>query len=57
MQITLGINPDVSVICAKSDYFQLYKMDMVTRNENNTFKHKVKSIISKVKFIYYEEII
>ena len=51
------INSDVSkIIRAKSDYFRLYKMGMVTKNENNTFKNKVKSIISKLKFIYYKKI-
>ena len=40
----------------KSDYFQLYKMNLVTKRENNALKNRVKSIVSKSKTIYYRNL-
>ena len=42
------------LIYAKSDYFKLYKLNMVDVSENNRYRNKVNSIIRKQKIKYYQ---
>ena len=42
------------LIHAKSDYFKLYKLNMVDVSENNRYRNKVNSIIRKQKIKYYQ---
>ena len=45
------------LIEAKSKYFQLYKLSLVTLTENNRFRNKVNSIIRKHKTKYYSDML
>ena len=45
------------LIEAKSQYFQLYKLSLVTLAENNRFRNKVNSIIRKNKTKYYADML
>ena len=54
------LNPWVSpyinkLIHAKSDYFELYKLGVVSKTENNRYKNKVKSIIDAHKNVYFRK--
>ena len=44
------------LIEAKSKYFSLHRLGLVSNSENNSFKNKVKSIITKTKLNYYKNI-
>ena len=44
------------LISYKSQYFHLFKLGVVTENDNKTFKNKVHSIIKKSKNDYYKNI-
>ena len=41
------------LIKAKASYFELYRLGIVTKLENNRYKNKVKTIIDKYKIDYY----
>ena len=41
------------LILAKSQYFNLYRLELVSRVENNLFRNKVKSLIKRRKKNYY----
>ena len=41
---------------AKSDYFCLYKMNIISKEENNTFKNKVYRILKRAKIAYYHKL-
>ena len=45
------------LIEAKSHYFQLYKMSLVTVDENNSFRNKVNSIIRRHKTKFYADLL
>ena len=45
------------LIEAKSHYFQLYRLSLVTRAENNNFRNKVNSIIRKYKTKFYSDML
>ena len=45
------------LIRAKSDYFRLYKLSLVTLAENNRFRNKVNSIIRKYKTKFYADML
>lgn len=54
------INPWVTprileLIHAKSEYFELFKLGIVSNAENNSYKNKVKSYIDKSKIAYYKK--
>ena len=50
------ITDDVKkLIEAKSNYFQLYRMSIVTHDENKVFRNKVQSIIRKYKTKYFSD--
>lgn len=44
------------LIEAKSNYFQLYKLSIVTLSENNNFRNKVNNIIRKHKIKFHAEL-
>ena len=44
------------LIKAKSEYFNLWRMGYVTTREKNSYNNKVKSIISKIKFNYQQNL-
>ena len=46
----------LKLIQAKSRYFQLYKLNVVTKAENNAFKNRIKKITGKVKQDYYKNL-
>ena len=49
------ITPQIkSIINAKSRYFSLFRLGLVSRMENNRFKNKVKLIIARAKTTYFE---
>ena len=49
--------PDIKkLIEAKSKYFKLLRLGIVSNFENNKFKNKIKSIIAKSKSSYYESL-
>ena len=44
------------VIKLKSHYFKLFKLGFVTRGENNAFRNRVTSMITKTKSRYYKQL-
>ena len=44
------------LIKIKSNYFQSFKMGVITKSENNSFKNKVKCLIDKTKVSYYKNV-
>ena len=49
--------PDlINLIDQKSTYFELYRLGMITKQENNRFKNKVRSKIEKAKIDYYNDL-
>ena len=52
------ITPQLSnLLDLKSKYFQLYRMKLVTKRENNLFKNKVKTIVDKSKRNYFNNLL
>ena len=56
-----SVNPWIGARCrkliqAKSQYFQLFKLGLVSKQENNSFKNKVQKILSRQKLIYYQNL-
>ena len=49
--------PLKKLIAAKCHYFQLYKLSLVTRAENNSFRNRVTSIIRQHKTKYYSNLL
>ena len=49
-------NNIIELIKIKSRYFKLFKMGIVSKQENNRFKNRVKSIIDKSKLLYYRNL-
>ena len=47
-------NDVLKMIKAKSEYFRLYQLGVVTLTENNAFKNKVKNLLKKSKNSYYK---
>ena len=45
------------LINQKSVYFELYRQGIVTKQENNLFKNKVKVSINKAKHAYYKKVL
>ena len=49
------ITEDISkLIKYKSEYYNLMKMNLITKEENRIFKNKVNSIVRKAKNLYYK---
>ena len=46
----------IRLLAAKSEYFTLYKMKLISSQENNRYKNKVTNIIRKHKIKYYSEL-
>ena len=44
------------LIKIKSEFFKLYKMNIISKETNNSFKNKVKSIIDRTKVKYYKNL-
>ena len=44
------------LINQKSAYFELYLQGIVTKQENNVFKNKIKTTINKAKHSYYQNV-
>ena len=40
----------------KSTYFELFRLGVISKNENNAYKNKVKSAIGKAKSMYYKSL-
>ena len=56
-----NVNPWMNSQCrkliqAKSQYFQLFKLGIVSRQENNIFKNKVQKILYRIKLNYYRNL-
>ena len=48
------IGPQIKkLIAAKSNYFQLLKLGLISRSDNNKFNNKVKKLIEKSKSRYF----
>ena len=45
------------LIAAKADYFQLYRLSLVTTAENNRFRNKVNNIIRNHKVKFYADLL
>ena len=51
------VTPDIKTLLqAKSDYFYLFKMKIISKEENNVFKNKVYRIIKSAKVAYYNKL-
>ena len=51
------ITPELNtLINQKSVYFELFRLGIVTKRENNNFKNKVRTAINKAKFMYYKKV-
>lgn len=49
------IGPQIKkLIAAKSSYFQLFKLGLISRSDNNKFNNKVKNVIEKSKSSYFK---
>ena len=44
------------LIKAKSDYFFLYRLNLISKQENNQFKNKINRLIKKDKKNYYQNL-
>ena len=51
------VTPEIiRLLDAKSEYFTLYRMNLISSEENNRYKNKVTNIVRKHKIKYYSEL-
>ena len=49
------LTPEIKLLInKKSEYFQLFRLNIVTHEENNRFKNRINAKIKKAKFDYYK---